>query len=195
MRAENFRQIREAKGVTACFTLLSVSLPVDAGIVRYHVGGDWFKLDYLLAAIRLAESEPERLFYSYTKSLHHLEGVRDAQDWGRGVIRHNFLVTASRGGKYDNLIDGIGVRTATVVYSEADALKGGLPIDHDDSHASTSGGNFALLIHGTQPKGSAAAVALKALKGVGSYSRKQMGFALNPCGVTTYVAEGAPRPT
>jgi hypothetical protein len=32
--------------------------------------------------------------------------------------------------------------------------------------------DFALLIHGTQPKGSEAATALKALKGKGSYSRK-----------------------
>jgi len=63
-----------------------------------------------------------------------------------------------------------------VVFSEAEAEKLGLEIDHDDSHAarpSLRDQDFALLIHGTQPKGTAAATALKELKGKGSYSRKR----------------------
>jgi len=63
-----------------------------------------------------------------------------------------------------------------VCYTEAEA--GVLPIDHDDSHAacpSLRGDDFALLLHGTQPKGTEAAEALKALRKSGtkhSYSRK-----------------------
>ena len=56
-----------------------------------------------------------------------------------------------------------------------------LEIDHDDSHAarpSMRHQDFALLVHGTQPKGSEAADALKLLKKNKvrhSYSRKAVG--------------------
>ena len=71
---------------------------------------------------------------------------------------------------------GEKLRSAKVVFSEAEAEKLGLEIDHDDSHAarpSLRDQDFALLIHGTQPAGSEAAKALKELKGKGSYSRKK----------------------
>jgi hypothetical protein len=90
-------------------------------------------------------------------------------------ILDNFVLTASYGGRADHMISELGLRSTTVVYSEAEAEKLGLEIDHDDSHAarpSLRNQDFALLIHGTQPKGSEAATALKALKGKGSYSRK-----------------------
>jgi len=51
-----------------------------------------------------------------------------------------------------------------VVYSEREAENLGLEIDHDDTHAAFGKENFALLIHGTQPKGSAASEALKQIK-------------------------------
>ena len=90
----------------------------------------------------------------------------------------NFVLTASYGGRDDHLIDDptFNLRSAKVVFSEAEAEKLGLEIDHDDSHAarpSMRDKDFALLIHGTQPKGSEAATALKELKGKGSYSRKK----------------------
>ena len=53
---------------------------------------------------------------------------------------------------------------------------GRLEIDHDDSHAADPTRrrkSFALLIHGVQPKGSAASAAVRALNGEGSYSRKE----------------------
>ena len=74
----------------------------------------------------------------------------------------------------DQLIEEKQLRSAKVVFSEAEAAELGLEIDHDDSHAarpSLQGQDLALLIHGTQPKGTEAAEALKALKGKGSYSR------------------------
>ena len=73
------------------------------------------------------------------------------------------------------MIEHFDFRSAKVVYSEAEAAELGLIIDHDDSHAANPSWrdeSFALLIHGTQPAGSDAAVALKALKGKGTYSRK-----------------------
>jgi hypothetical protein len=103
------------------------------------------------------------LFYAYTKSLPFLVGM---------TLPSNFIVTVSRGGKHDHLIEGLGIRESVVVYSEKEAEEKGLPIDHDDTHAATHGGSFALLIHGTQPAGSDAGKALSALKGKGSYNRK-----------------------
>jgi hypothetical protein len=74
------------------------------------------------------------------------------------------------------MIDEFNLRSAKVVFSEAEAEELGLEIDHDDSHAakpSLRNQSFGLLIHGTQPKGSEAGEALRALKGKGSYSRKK----------------------
>jgi hypothetical protein len=145
------------------------SLPKRAGIVRYHVAGDFFKLAYLKGAILAAKMRPDVLFYAYTKSLDYLWDI-DIDDPSNGVLLPNFMVTASYGGKYDNAIPAMGIRTAKVVYAEADA--GNLPIDHDDSHAATIGGDFALLLHGVQPAGTPAAKALVELRGKGSYSRQ-----------------------
>ena len=70
------------------------------------------------------------------------------------------------------------MRFAKVVYSEQEAQDLGLAIDHDDTHAakpSLRNQSFALMLHGTQPKGSEAADALKLLKKNGvrhSYNRK-----------------------
>ena len=87
------------------------------------------------------------------------------------------MLTASRGGKWDNLIEPNGLRSSVVVYHPDEAAKLGLEIDHDDSHARAQDGrDFALLIHGTQPKGSRAAEAKKKLDAQGikySYSSKK----------------------
>ena len=83
-----------------------------------------------------------------------------------------------RGGRDDSLIDSEGLRETVVVFSEAEAEEKGLEIDHDDSHAAVPDWefeNFALLIHGTQPKGSEASKALQLLrknKVKHSYNRK-----------------------
>jgi hypothetical protein len=80
------------------------------------------------------------------------------------ALPSNLVLTASRGGKYDELIDVAGWKEALVVYSEQEAIDKGLEIDHDDTHAAFGKENFALLIHGTQPKGSAASKALQLIK-------------------------------
>ena len=120
----------------------------------------------------LAECNPNTLFYAYTKSLTYWLELEDYYN-----SNNNFVLTASFGGREDGLIEKHSLRYAKVVFSEAEAENLGLEIDHDDSHAarpSMKNQDFALLIHGTQPKGTDAATALKALKGVGSYSRKKL---------------------
>lgn len=134
-------------------------MPENLGICRIHVAGDFFNHHYMHAWILLAQKYPDRLFYAYTKSLPFWLMYRD-------LLRKtpNFVLTASRGGRYDNLIGRHRLRSVKVVYhpSETD-----LPIDHDDSFAarpSMRKQNFALLIHGTQPKGSDASKATQTLK-------------------------------
>jgi hypothetical protein len=169
-RKHNFDLLRQSNNMDL---LLMDSLPKNAGIVRIHVAGDFFNPEYMSAWWTLAYLNPKVLFYAYTKSLRYwLQTVTEMP------ILDNFVLTASYGGRDDHLIDDptFNLRSAKVVFSEAEAEKLGLEIDHDDSHAarpSMRDKDFALLIHGTQPKGSEAATALKELKGKGSYSRKK----------------------
>ena len=152
-------------------TLIEASIPKNAGIVRLHVSGDFFHPLYLRAWTEVADMNPCTLFYAYTKSL-HLFKRSDFLAPRLGRYRVNFYITASRGGKYDHLIKPLALRSTRVIFKESQAR--GLPIDHDDSHAATSGYSFALLLHSVQPAGSDASKALQVLKkkGVGSYSRK-----------------------
>ena len=135
--------------------LIHKSLPKKFDIMRVHVGGDYFSREYLMAWIEVAKLNPDKVFYSYSKSLHLFKQF---------ALPENLVLTASRGGKHDDLIDLHGWKEALVVYSEEEAAERGLEIDHDDTHAAFGEDNFALLIHGTQPKGSMASQALQAIK-------------------------------
>jgi len=166
-RMANFKRLRAAKGANAMADIINNDLPKNAGIVRIHVGGDFFNSQYFYAWLLVAIRNPTILFYAYTKSLNYWIAKSDS-------IPSNFVLTASRGGRLDLLIDKHNLREAKVVFSESEAEKLGLEIDHDDSHAadySKRNESFALLIHGVQPKGSEASLALKALKGKGTYSK------------------------
>jgi len=87
-------------------------------------------------------------------------------------------VTASYGGRDDAMIEQHNLRSVKVVFSEQEAESLGLAIDHDDSHAADpelQDQDFALLIHGIQPKNTEASKALQLLrknKVRHSYSRK-----------------------
>tara|TARA_R110000824_G_scaffold160660_1_gene335552 strand:- start:60 stop:851 length:792 start_codon:yes stop_codon:yes gene_type:complete len=152
---------------------IDYALPQNAGIVRIHVAGDFFNAEYFRAWMIVASMNPTVLFYAYTKSLQYWVDNLD-------FMPYNMVMTASRGGRLDYLIEQFNLRETVVVFSESEAEEKNLIIDHDDSHAarpSLKGNDFALLIHGTQPKGSEAANALKILKRdkiKHSYSRKKV---------------------
>jgi len=137
------------------------ALPKDARIIRIHVSGDFFNLKYLLAWIMLAKKNPHILFYAYTKSLPYWS---ECSSELQGIP--NLVLTASYGGRHDGMIAG-NFRSAKVVFSQEEADKRGLIIDSDDSHAAVPewrNNDFALLIHGTQPKGSESGKALVKIK-------------------------------
>ena len=141
---------------------LNQAMPKNLGICRIHVAGDFFSPDYMFSWINMAMMHPDRLFYAYTKSLKYWLKYREYVDQ-----LDNFVLTASYGGRDDAMIATEGFRATKVVFSESEAADLDLAIDHDDSHAarpSMSEQDFALLIHGTQPKDTEASEALKLLK-------------------------------
>ena len=162
----NFNTIELVKEILA-------AMPKDLGVCRIHVAGDFFNEKYFLAWLTIAKMFPQKLIYAYTKSLKYWVNNRELVD-----SLPNFILTASYGGRDDAMIAEHSLRASKVVFSESEAESLGLTIDHDDSHAADpelKNQDFALLIHGTQPKGSEASEALQLLrknKVKHSYSRK-----------------------
>lgn len=166
-RKHNTDLVTNCKSFEDYASLIQSSLPKKAKCIRVHVGGDFRLKRHFEAWNAVAQLNPDRLFYAYTKALPFWVSIRDK-------IADNFVLTASRGGKRDDLIESEGLREARVVFSEQEAIDLGLEIDHDDSHAalpSLRNQSFALLIHGTQPKGSEASKAVSKLDGVGTYGK------------------------
>jgi hypothetical protein len=168
-RKQNFDTLR-GLNLTDMIDRINSDIPKNAGIIRQHVGGDFFNSKYFLAWLNVAKMNPKILFYAYTKSLRYWVKYRELVN-----ELDNVVLTASRGGQDDDLIGRHGLRESIVVFSEAEAKERNLEIDHDDSHAADPYNrckDFALLIHGGQPAGSEAGKAVSALKGLGSYGRK-----------------------
>jgi hypothetical protein len=156
LRSANFEAL---KGLTSgeMADKIIAAMPKNLGVCRIHVAGDFFNQAYFNAWLCVALNNPDRLFYAYTKSLPY---------WVNqiGIIPENFVLTASRGGRKDALIETYGLRSVKVVLHPSETV---LEIDHTDEHAAnpeTRDQDFALLIHGIQPKGSQAAKAIRTLK-------------------------------
>ena len=159
-RMANFIDLKSMGSSYEMACAIADAVPANLGICRIHVAGDFFNQKYFRAWQYVAEWNPDRLFYAYTKSLNY---------WldDEPHLPKNLVLTASRGGRLDHKIDEHNLRESVVVYSEQQADDLSLVIDHDDSHAaipSQRHNSFALLIHGTQPKGSEASEAIKELK-------------------------------
>lgn len=160
----NFGLLKVSKNMKE---LILKSLPKAAKKVRIHVAGDMFSQEYFDAWMSVAKAKPDVLFYAYTKSLNFWAKRKNS-------IPPNFVLTASEGGRLDDLIKSEKLRSAKVVFSKAEAKKLKLKIDHDDSHAMKNGPSFSLLLHGTQPKNTIAAKAMSVLRSMGEngYPRK-----------------------
>ena len=160
LRKANHDAVHEYDNEFELADAICAVLPDDAGVIRIHVSGDFYNPIYFRAWLIVACRNPKVLFYAYTKSLPY---------WieNRTLVPQNMLLTASVGGRYDNLIEEHNLRSAIVVFSVEEAERLGLEIDDDDSSASDPSirdRSFALLIHGAQPAGSEASKALQTLK-------------------------------
>jgi hypothetical protein len=152
MRWRNWDLLKAAKTMPKMMELISESLP-DSDIVRPHSSaGDFYNETYFKAWLNIALNKPDTLFYTYTKSVQFLVKYRDQ-------MPDNFRIVASYGGKKDSLIEEHNLRFAKVFETLEAAEKAGLEVDFDDSHAFAGDKSFALLVHGSQPKGTTAAKA------------------------------------
>lgn len=170
LRESNYKTLKAIDNAFDMAHIIADAMPEDLGVCRGHVGGDFFNQSYFDAWMQVAKWNPDKLFYAYTKSLKYwIERLN--------FIPHNFILTASYGGLLDDMIEEYRLRSSKVVFSVEQAEEMGLEIDHDDSHAADPSKryqDFALLIHGQQPKGSEASQALVQLKKNGvefAYSR------------------------
>lgn len=169
-RWNNFDKLR-GKTLPQLVELINRSIPRrNTHLVRVHSSGDFFTQNYFDAWVEVARLNPHLIFYAYTKALPFWVARL-------GQIPSNMKLVASQGGLYDSLIQRHNLRHVKVVFSEFEAAKLDLPIDHDDTHAWKGDGNFALLLHGVQPKDSAAAKAwhLIKTKGAGGYQTDYFG--------------------
>ena len=167
-RWNNFNIVKNARQEKAIMEVIQASLMPGVDKYRVHVSGDFFSEHYYVAWLNVALNNPLITFYGYTKALPFW--VKYKND-----VPSNFRFTASKGGTHDHLIEKHGLRSAEVVFSVEEAIDKGLEIDHDDSHAiGVDQRDFALLLHATQPKGSAAGVAWEKLQreGIGGYGGK-----------------------
>lgn len=167
----NLNLLKRVKTAVAMAELIHVSLPFPCRTVRIHVGGDFFNEEYFRAWCIVAKNNPNVLFYAYTKSIRVWKKLRH-------LVPSNFILTASKGGKFDKEITR-GMKTCEVVFSPEEALEKNIPIDHDDSHAYSPGvKRFATLLHGKQAANSKAGKALSELKkrGMGVYNSKSKGW-------------------
>lgn len=165
-RKHNYDLLKKANSGKAMRDLILDSLPKKAKYVRIHASGDFFNEKYFLAWVSVAQKRKDVLFYAYTKSVNYWVQFKD-------LVPANMILTASFGGRHDELINRYRLKHSVIVFSEEEAKALEYPIDHDDSHAMNPWTNFALLLHGTQPKGSSASKALVQLKkkGVTGYAR------------------------
>jgi len=133
-------------------------------IFRIHEGGDFFSDNYFKAWIGVANALPNINFYTHTTSL---------KFWiaNKGSVPNNMNLNASMQDDNKDLIIQNDLRYSKVVYSVEDAKEQRLRIDYDDSIACCSDENFALLIHGGQPKGSDASKAVSTNKKSGHYDK------------------------
>lgn len=155
---ENLDLLRPiSNSAEAMASLIQAYLPKEEKI-RIHVGGDFFNEEYLLAWNIIANSNPQKTFYAYTKSIPF---------WvkHKNEIAKNFILTASYGGLYDNLIEENDLKRVKTYFHPDDAKADGVEIDHDDSLAlDPNVKRFGLLLHGQQPKNSDASKAISRLK-------------------------------
>jgi len=111
-------------------------IPEQAKAIRIHASGDFFSQKYFDTWMEIASQNPHVEFWAYTKSLRFW--IKRLND-----IPSNFTLTASRGGKEDQLIDQYNLKNATVIPTEMFAVD--LPIDTNDDYARKPGVNFYLV--------------------------------------------------
>jgi hypothetical protein len=112
-------------------------LPKQAKHVRIHMSGDFFSQAYFDTWLLYCRQHPNVEFWAYTKSLKYwVERIND--------IPENLVLTASYGGRNDELIEAYNLKSATVV-SKKEAGLDPRPVDHNDDLARIPNVSFLLI--------------------------------------------------
>jgi len=111
-------------------------IPKKAEAVRIHMSGDFYSQDYFDMWLDICNENPKIEFWAYTKSLKY---------WVKRIneIPDNLILTASKGGRNDNLIDEYNLKNVEIIKTKEDAK--GKPIDTCDDQARIPNVNFCLL--------------------------------------------------
>ena len=112
-------------------------LPEKCTALRIHASGDFFNQEYFDLWLNVARDNPQIEFWAYTKSIKYW--VKRLEE-----IPDNLILTASYGGRNDDLIEKYGLKNV-IVYKSYDAVPGTRPIDTNDDHARMRHTNFALV--------------------------------------------------
>ena len=143
-RAERFPGVRESrwKNFEEARRMVwngdYIDLPKGTTHVRVHGSGDFYSQDYFDWWIEQARANPGVTFWAFTKSVRY---------WVNrlGDIPANLHLTASVGGKDDDMIATHGLKTATV-FHDLDDVPADMMVDLDDWEAQDSNRpSFALL--------------------------------------------------
>ena len=111
-------------------------IPSKAKAIRIHMSGDFYSQDYFDMWLRLCSEHKDVEFWAYTKSLNYW--VKRIND-----IPSNLILTASRGGRHDHLIDEHNLKNVEIIKKREQA--NGRPIDEKDREARKPNVNFCLL--------------------------------------------------
>ena len=114
-------------------------------ILRIHDSGDFFSQNYFDGWIEAVRRRPDIVFYAYTKAIPFWKARKES-------IPINFKLIASQGGTADDQIEN-DFRKAIIVSGMEEAIRANLNVDVNEFLAIFGEGDFALLLHGTQPKG------------------------------------------
>ena len=123
-----------------------------AEICRIHSGGDFFNQTYFNAWMYVAEEKPNIRFYAYTKSLtfwlHYLQRRSNSFK----SFPPNVKMIASKGGRYDKLIDKYKWRSVEIVTKPHKTLKTYQDDFMTEIEVLEGNDSFAIMLHGTQKK-------------------------------------------
>ena len=111
-------------------------IPKKAEAVRIHMSGDFYSQDYFDMWLDICNENPKIEFWAYTKSLKY---------WVKRIneIPDNLILTASKGGRNDDLIDEYNLKNVEIIKTKEEAK--GKPIDTCDDQARIPNVNFCLL--------------------------------------------------
>jgi hypothetical protein len=112
-------------------------IPKDCKAIRIHSSGDFFNQEYFNMWVQLAKDNPNIEMWAYTKSLTYWVNTF-------AKIPSNLILTASYGGRSDDLINHYNLKNV-MVYNDISKVPTDRPIDTNDDWARKPYINFALL--------------------------------------------------